>query len=345
MSSRDPGPAGPDRTDHAAWVALVVTGLIIGLAFIAVYVGLQRDPTPRRVPIAVAGAPLAAAVRAGLGDAVEVTEVAGLPDGAALTRRGDAIGVLGATSPASLRFEYAGAAGLSESGAARQLAAGLAAKAGLTVEETDIVPLADYDSRGLSAFYVVFGVTLASFVLAQGLTAAASKVRLRHRLYAMAGFAVAIGLGAAFVAGPVYGSLAAPFPLLALSLTLLSAASAFSTKALGAWLGPAGIGLAVLTLTTIGNATSGATIGYDLLPRWAQAVSAILPPGAAVRAVNEFGYFGGAHAVSSLVVLAVWFLAGFGLVLLRQPRHRITARRPETAGLEIGRPEVAPQEA
>ncbi|MEK8106757.1 hypothetical protein NKG94_19320 [Micromonospora sp. M12] len=30
------------------------------------------------------------------------------------------------------------------------------------------MPLATYDSRGLSAFYVVFGVTLSSFVLAQG---------------------------------------------------------------------------------------------------------------------------------------------------------------------------------
>jgi hypothetical protein len=181
-----------------------------------------------------------------------------------------------------------------------------------------------YDSRGLSAFYVVFGVTLASFVLAQGLTGAAGSVRLLHRLYAMAGFAVAIGLVAALIAGPVYGSLTPSFPLLALSLALLSAASAFATKALGAWLGPPGIGLAVLLLTTIGNATSGATIGYDLLPRWAQAVSAYLPPGAAVRAVNDFGYFDGSHAASSLAVLVAWFAAGFALVLLRWRR---TVRR------------------
>ncbi|WP_250005033.1 hypothetical protein [Actinoplanes sp. M2I2] len=315
-------PAPPVATLHKVWIQVFVTGLIIGAAFIAVYVGLQRDPEPRHLPLVVVGGQLAGAARSGLGDAVEVTEVARLDEGAELVRNGDAIAVVGATSSTSLLLEYAGASGISESAAVRQLVAGLAGQAGLTVEETDIVPLTRYDARGLATFYVVFGVTLASFVLAQGLTGAAAAVRLRHRLYAMGGFAVVIGVVAATIAGPIYGSLTAPFPLLALSLTLLSAASAFATKAMGVWLGPAGFGLAVLVLTTIGNATSGATLGYDVLPTWAQALSAKLPPGAAVRAVNDFGYYDGSHAGLPLVVLAVWALAGFGLVLLRQ---RVTA--------------------
>ncbi|WP_345518759.1 hypothetical protein [Nocardioides conyzicola] len=317
-------------TQHRTWIPLVITGLIIGAAFIGVYVGLQRSPEPHHLPIAVVGDELTTAARTGLGDKVEITKVSSLTDGAALVRDGDAIAVVGATSPTALRLEYAGASGFSESGAARQLVGGLAAEGGFTVEEADIVPLVAYDSRGLSAFYVVFGVTLSSFVLAQGLTGATATVRLRHRLYAMAGFAVAIGLIAATIAGPIYGSLTPSFPLLALSLILLSAASAFATKALGAWLGPAGIGLAVLILTTVGNATSGATIGYDLLPGWAQAVSAKLPPGAAVRAVNDFGYFDGSGAWSSIAVLVAWFLVGFALVLLRQGLNDRRARDSAT---------------
>lgn len=315
-------------TQRRVWISLVLTGLIIGTVFIAVYVGLQRSPAPSHLPIAVVGEQLAASAHAGLGDAVAVTQVPSVAAGEALVRDGDAVAVLGAASPRTLTLDYAGASGFSESGAARQLVAGLATEAGATVQENDIVPLTTYDSRGLSAFYVVFGVTLSSFVLAQGLTAVTATVRLRHRLTAMGGFAVLIGVIAATVAGPVYGSLTAPFPLLALSLILLSAASAFTTKALGAWLGPAGIALAVLSLTTIGNATSGATIGVDLLPGWAQAVSAKLPPGAAVRAVNNFGYFDGAHTLVPLAVLATWFLAGLGFVLLRQ---RTAQRRPLTA--------------
>jgi hypothetical protein len=325
------GTRGPVVTQHRTWIPVVLTGLIIGAAFIAVYVGLQRAPLPHNLPIAAVGAGLTTAARTGLGDSVDVTQVASIEDGAVLVRNGDAVAVVGATSPTTLHLEYAGASGFSESGAARQLVAGLASKAGRTVEETDIVPLVTYDSRGLSAFYVVFGVTLSSFVLAQGLSGATATIRLRHRLYAMAGFAVAIGGIAATIAGPIYGSLTPSFPLLAMTLILLSAASAFATKALGAWLGPAGIGLAVLILTTIGNATSGATIGFDLLPGWAQAVSAQLPPGAAVRAINDFGYFDGSHAGSSLVVLVIWFVVGLGLVLLRQ---WVTARRVRPTAVE-----------
>ena len=102
---------------------------------------------------------------------------------------------------------------------------------------------------------------------------------------------------------------------------------------------PAGIGLAVLILTTVGNATSGATLGVDLLPAWAQTISAVLPPGAAFRAVNDFGYFNGSHAGSSLVVLAAWFVAGLGLVLLRQ---RLTDRRASDADVEVTAPIAAP---
>jgi hypothetical protein len=320
-----PAPNEPAATQHRAWIPLVVTGLIIGAAFIAVYVGLQRDPVPGHLPIAVVGPQLSTAARTGLGDLADVTQVETTREGTDLVRHGDAIAVVSASAPTVLHLDYAGASGFSESGAARNLVAGLAARGGFTVQETDIVPLTKYDSRGLSGFYVVFGVTLASFVLAQGLTGVVATVRLRHRLYAMAGFAVAIGVVAATIAGPVYGSLTASFPLLALSLILLSAASAFATKALGAWLGPAGIGLAVLIFTTIGNATSGATIGYDLLPGWAKSVSAVLPPGAAVRAVNNFGYFDGSHTAIPLIVLCTWFVAGWSLVLLR-PR---TGRQQE----------------
>jgi hypothetical protein len=333
MSSPEPSRGGntAPKTTHAAWIALVVTGLVIGAAFIAVYVGLQRSPAPLNLPVAVVSSQLATAAQDGLGDAVKVTEVDTMEEGTALVHDGEVVAAVGATSPTTLQLDYAGARGLSESGAARALVGGLAEKAGFTVDEKDVVPLVDYDSRGLSTFYVVFGVTLSSFVLAQGLTGAAAKIRLRHRLYAMGGFAVVIGVVAATIAGPIFGSLTAPFPVLAITLALLSASVAFTTKALGAWLGAAGIGLAVLTLTTVGNAVSGATIGFDILPAWAQAISAILPPGAAFRAVNDFGYFNGTNAWSSLVVLAIWAVVGFALVLVRQALGEKRAKAAETA--------------
>lgn len=104
-------------------------------------------------------------------------------------------------------------------------------------------------SRGPVAFHVVFGVTLSSFILAQGLSGNVARIRLRHRVAVSGGFAV-------------------------------------------------------LVLTVAGNATSGATSGVHLLRGRAGAMSAVLPQGAAVRAVKSFGYFGGVDVWPSVVVLA-----------------------------------------
>ena len=68
-------------TQPQAWIPLVITGLIIGVAFISVYVGLQRDPVPYHLPVAAVGSQLATATQAGLGDTVTVTQVPTVEDG------------------------------------------------------------------------------------------------------------------------------------------------------------------------------------------------------------------------------------------------------------------------
>ena len=79
---------------------------------------------------------------------------------------------------------------------------------------------------------------------------------------------------------------------------------------LGTWLGPLGVPVATLLLLTVGNSTSGATIGVVLLPYPARIVSGLLPPGAAVRAVADLSYFGGAHVTGPLITLALWAVLG-----------------------------------
>lgn len=308
-------------TKHAAWISVAVTGLVIGTVFISLFVGLQRAPVPSHLPLAVTGTTLAAAARDALGDRADVSAVDSEAEGLASVRRGDTVASL-SVSDGSLHVAYAGARGLSESSAARALATGLAESSGLEVSEDDVVPLSPFDSKGLVSFYVTFGVALASFILGQGLTGAAGRVRLRHRLLVTAAFAVVIGSVAATVVGTIYDALPAPWPLLAVTLVLLSAACALTTEALGAWLGAAGIGIAVLLLTTTGNALSSATIGQDLLPSWAQFLSPALPAGAAVRAVTDFGYFSPSDALTSLLVLVGWAAVGLALITVKASRTR-----------------------
>lgn len=310
-------PAAAGRPPVRAWLQPAVIALVVVAAFIGCYVGLQRDPRPHRVPIAVSGQALATDLGRTLGAGVEVRPA---PDAAAARHaleRHDVSAAVSTTSDGLLRLELAGADGLSTTTAVRNLVGAYAGGAGLQVTTEDVVPLVRFDARGLAGFYMAFGVTLAGFVLAQNTLGLSKLLRLRHRFWLIAGTSAAIGVVAGTIAGPVLHAVPAPFAPLALTLTLLSAAAAFATKLLGTYLGPVGIPVATLLLLTLGNATSGATTGADLLPTAARAVSALLPPGAAVRAITDLSYFHGAHAVGPLATLAAWAVIAALLVALR----------------------------
>ncbi|MCG7631430.1 MULTISPECIES: ABC transporter permease [Gordonia] len=303
---------------------------LIAIAFIGMYVGLQRDPAPHGIPIAVVGSELGTSLQRALGDVVGVREVSDVAEGRELVDGRDVVAVVSqvpdhrASPRVPLTLEVAGANGPSTVGALERMIRGYARSTGTQVAVEDRVPLVRYDSRGTVGFYVAFGVTLASFVLAQMLMAMTAQLHLRHRLIAVIGFAALVGVLASVLAGPVMGALPGDFTGMAVTLALLSAATALATKALGAWLGAVGIPIATILLITIGNSTSGATVGVDLLPGYARVLSELLPPGAAIRSITDVSYFDGAHQWSGWLVLIAWIVVAAALTTLR-------ARRPTTS--------------
>lgn len=318
----DPEPKG--RTPIGIWLQPALVALVLASAFIVCYIGLQRDPTPHHLPIAVLGSHLSDQVQNALGDAVVVQSSDSAEAAHVALEQRDVVAVLSQDAPGLLALHVAGANGLSTTTAAQNLLSGYAHRAGQGLSITDDVPLVPYDSRGLAGFYVAFGVSLAGFVLAQNTLALAARLRLRHRFILIAGCSAAVGLAGAALAGPVLGAVPAPF---ALTLALLAAAAAFATKLLGSFFGSVGVPMATLLLLTIGNSTSGATVGADLLPAAAQAVSAALPPGAAVRAITDLSYFGGAHLAPQLLALGLWVLVCATLVWARDALRR-SKRQP-----------------
>ncbi|MFD8192529.1 hypothetical protein [Streptomyces wuyuanensis] len=321
-------PRTPARPPVRAWLQPALIALVVVAAFIGCYVGLQRDPHPHRVPIAVSGQALASDVGQAMGDSVEVRPVADGAAGRQALERHDVSAALSTGSDGRLHLDVAGADGLSTTAAVKDLVSAYAGGAGLQLTTDDIVPLVRYDARGLAGFYIAFGVSLAGFVLAQNALGLAKLLHLRHRFWLITGTSAAIGVVAATIAGPVLHAVPAPFVPLAFTLTLLSAAAAFATKLLGTYLGPVGIPVATLLLLTVGNATSGATTGADLLPTAARAVSGLLPPGAAVRAITDLSYFHGAHAAGPLVTLAAWAVIAALLIAYRTRSRRVSGTAP-----------------
>ncbi|WP_369251814.1 hypothetical protein [Streptomyces sp. R41] len=325
--SLQPNQAARRRPPVRAWLQPTVIALIVAAAFIGCYVGLQRDPQPHQIPIAVTAPDLSGRIGQALGDSVDVHRAAGAEDAHHALERHDVVAALSTDGPGRLRLEIAGAVGASTTSAVKNLVGAYATGAGEHVTIEDVVPLTHYDARGLAGFYMAFGVTLAGFVLGSNALGLAGLLRLRHRFWLLAGASMAIGTVAAIIAGPVLGAVPAPVVPLVLTLTLLAAAAAFTTKLLGTYLGPVGLPVATLVLLTAGNATSGATIGADLLPAAARAVSALLPPGAAVRAITGLSYFDGAHTAGPVITLALWAVIAGVLVGLRPRlmRRRTTA--------------------
>ncbi|WP_254550740.1 hypothetical protein [Catellatospora tritici] len=306
------------------WLQPVLIGLVLVAAFITCYVGIQRNPQPHRIPVAVVGAGLALDVDAALGESVEVHRVADVAAAKAALGERDVVAAL-TGSGSKLTLRTAGANGRSTTTAVQRLVTAYAQGADRPLTVTDDVPLTRYDTNGLAGFYVAFGVSLAGFVLAQNALGLSRLLPLRHRFTLLAGFAAAAGTVAAVLAGPVLGAVPAPLLPLAATLSLLAAAAAFTTKLLGTYFGPVGIPAATLLLLTVGNATSGATVGADMLPAAGRAVSALLPPGAAVRAITDLSYFHGSRVGLPLITLAAWVIGAALLLMARQRRSRTAA--------------------
>jgi hypothetical protein len=321
---------GRRRPPVRIWLQPTVIALVVAAAFIGCYLGLQRSPQPHQVPIAVTAYAQPDRIGQALGDSVRIQPVA--DDAAARTalQSHDVVAAVSADGTNGLRLDLAGADGTSTTSAVKNLVGAYAAGAGKHLQTQDVIPFAHYDARGLAGFYVGFGVSLAGFVLGSNVLGLGGVLRRRHRYWLVSGAAVAIGTVAAVIAGPVLQAVPAPVLPLIFTLSLLAAAAAFTTKLLGTYVGPLGIPIATLLLLTLGNAVSGATIGADLMPAPARAISGLLPPGAAVRAITDLSYFGGAGTTGSLIALALW-VAIPALLIGLHPRFK--RQRPAAAAI------------
>ncbi|WP_066042282.1 hypothetical protein [Herbiconiux solani] len=297
----------------------IILSALVASAFVGIYLSLQRDPAPLDVPVVTTSQELAASAQSAWGDKAEVTVVGTAAEAQDLLRSQDAVAAF-IPSATGLDVYTAGANGRSVTMAATGLIDGLADAAGLPVQSTtDVVPLVQYDRQGLSSFYLVFGVTLAAFILAQILTAMAF-LTLRARIIAVAGGAVVSAAVTAVIAGPVLGAVPASLWVVIPGLALLSAAVSISTMAIAAAIGPIGNVISTLLFTVAGNATGGATVSPFLMPPVVATLGELLPQGAAFRLIVSVGYFGGTNTLGPVLVLVAWNVAAAGLLFVATRR-------------------------
>jgi hypothetical protein len=118
----------------------------------------------------------------------------------------------------------------------------------------------------------------------------------------------------------VVGALDGAFWGVAGIAALLIAAVVLATHGLARLLGPAGAGLAALTMVLFGLSSSGGGLGPQLEPGFYGALSRFLPSGSALTAVRNEVYFAGAHTLGALVVLGAWSVLGAAALLVAHHR-------------------------
>ncbi|MEU2254264.1 hypothetical protein ABZ540_13950 [Nocardia xishanensis] len=301
-------------------VALGLGAALLQALMLIAFAWPAANIAPRDLPIAVAG-PQAAVVAERLGqhdpDAFEIIPASDAAAARAAIEDREVYGaiVTGGGAPTVLVASGASPAVAQQlAGIAQQLSGAPAA----AVE--DVVAADPDDPRGAA-----FGAMVLPLVMA-GIAAGVLLALLVPAAGAKAAGLVSFGLfGGLLSIAIVHGWLSVlpgSYLTLAAVAGLVSFTVAGTVAGLASVIGPAGIGVAALTMLLLGNPFSAATSAPELLPQPWGAIGQLLPPGAAASLLRSVAFFDGTGAAKPLVVLAVWAAAALALLGVAALRGR-----------------------
>jgi hypothetical protein len=311
----------------------VAIGLGLMLAFTAVYTAAFHEPRPHGMPVGVVGDPphpaLLALTAAGFDVHSYGTETA--------ARRAlldaDVHGVLVRGAPAD-RVLVTGAYGKAPTQVITAALEGVARRDGRPVTVRDLRPLPRHDALGLAAFFTVFGTALPSLLFGALLAIFHRSQPGRVRRTILASYALLGGIVVALSVEDLVGALSGDFWAVAGVAALLALAVASLSFGLERLLGPPGVAAAAIVVMLLGQSSTGGAVGHSLQPGFYGAISQLLPNGAALTAMRNVVYFGGAHIVAPLLVLVAWAVAGLGVEVVAGRR----AAAPRVAAVAGGGP-------
>lgn len=300
--------------------------LVVGLAFVASYVGALHEPRFHSVPIAVVGpARLAEGLDAG---GQFTASVVSSPRTALnlINERRDFGAII--AGPRSIEVLVAPAASLAiATGLRTNLPRVLRAATGPTtsLRILDVKPLPTDDPYGLSAFYLILGIVVAGFIgatffsLVFGLKPLGKRVW--WRILGFAAMALVLGLGEVGVVNLI-GPLRGHYLSLVLVSLMLGTTVATITVAAQSLLGIMGGGVAILLFVVLGNPASGGPAATPLLPGFWRTIGPYLPTGAGTDLARNIVYFDANAITRPLLVLTVWLAVALVVAALSTRTRR-----------------------
>ncbi|HEY5985216.1 MAG TPA: hypothetical protein VIV12_02355 [Streptosporangiaceae bacterium] len=311
-------------------------GLVIAGAFVVTYLVALHKPTAHGLPVAVvAPAPAVAQIRQAVGvttgGPLDLRAAVGPQEARHQLKTGQVVGVYLPGAGQSWLW-VASAQGLAVSQTVTGIFTGVSDATGSRLEVVDVVPLARGDPRGLSLFYLVFGITLGAFIFGQTSHLYAKRLSASGKLIQALSFAVPLGLTGAVIAHTWLRVQPGPLLTIAGVLALLALAAGLFTIALTELFGDPGIAVATLVAVILGNVVAGGATPVYFLPAGFRHLTPALPSGAATQALRHLAYFDPGAAARPVLVLAAWAAvsAVVTAVLARRRRapHRLAANQP-----------------
>ncbi|CAN5154898.1 membrane protein [soil metagenome] len=184
----------------------------------------------------------------------------------------------------------------------------------ITVQVTDVVPLADADPRGAGLASAVFPLVIGGML--GGILITTVVVGAWRRLVTLFVYAGVAGLVVPAILQGWFGVLQGDYIVNVGVFALALLAIGAPIVGLAALVGRAGIAIGPVLFLLIGNPISSANAPLEFLPQPWGLVGQYLPPGAGATLLRDASYFPQANVAFPILVLGAWAFAGVVLGLV-----------------------------
>jgi hypothetical protein len=308
----------PSRKDIRNMASVMAVLAVFVIAMIASYSGAFAKPTLHHLNVAVAAPQqLVDGVRGQ--DALAVTQVA---DAAAA--RDEVFGVKAdaafvVDAPGHLDIYVAGGGGRSVAAAAETVGRGIAAKAGLAADVTDVAPTNAADPQGTVVFYAVIflsiGASVGATIFGRMMGSVHKPSTFAWRTLSLAAYSVVLAGGVTLYVDVILGALTGHTWQVFGALFVYAMAVAGAVTGVAAAFGTVASAALTAFLVIIGNAAAAGPVGKPLLSGFYTTFNAIVPQGSGVALLRSVEYFGTNGAMTPLVTLLGWAAAGCVLAI------------------------------
>jgi hypothetical protein len=308
----------PSRKDIRNMASVMAVLAVFVIAMIASYSGAFAKPTLHHLNVAVAAPQqLVDGVRGQ--DALAVTQVADAAAARDEVFGGKADAAFVVDAPGHLDIYVAGGGGRKGPAPAETVGRGIAAKAGLAADVTDVAPTNAADPQGTVVFYAVIflsiGASVGATIFGRMMGSVHKPSTFAWRTLSLAAYSVVLAGGVTLYVDVILGALTGHTWQVFGALFVYAMAVAGAVTGVAAAFGTVASAALTAFLVIIGNAAAAGPVGKPLLSGFYTTFNAIVPQGSGVALLRSVEYFGTNGAMTPLVTLLGWAAAGCVLAI------------------------------